>query len=629
MRGLSFLAVALLATVPAAQSVSIAQKDAATAPESASRTIRIEAIVTDKRGTPVADLRPADFAIVDNGVTQKVTDVQLRRRAPRPGSVGPVEPPSAVNSSDDEERAAREPGTRVIALYLDEFHVSAGASSDRVRDAVSRFITEQLRPNDLLVVLKPLDQLTNIRFTRDLDAARKIVESFSGRKDDYAPRTQFEEQYIGTSPVAVRIARAQIVMSGLRALASRMGEFDGGLAGIVLVTEGFSPDVPRSRDRRLADLQSLVRAASRSRALVYVLDPSPSPFTGSDAADSDAPESSAQVMSAFQSVARQTGGDTVSAGGDLVPGLQRVSSDLDTYYIVTFTSTAASDGRFHDVRITATRKDTQVRSRAGYWAPLPVDVRTTARLKLPPIVPMRAVRRSPLIDSWLGMTMETDGRRRIIFTWTPANIVSRPGRPVGRPDIVALKVTTLAGAVLFEGEVTPVRGSSTVTGQRTDAAVFDADTGRLQLDLTILQADGTKLDVGSQDFDVPELRPGRPVILPIQLFRAASAREFREISADLNAAPLPGREFRRTETLLMRVPTFDASGSKVTVSARLLNPVGSTLAELTPVPLDNPTALSQFDLSLARFAPGEYSIEIAAQSASGVVRELIRLRITG
>jgi VWFA-related protein len=625
----SFLTVALLVTVPAAQSMSSAQKDTVTAPEPTPRTIRIEAIVTDKHGKPIVDLRPAD-----NGVVQKVTDVQLKRRAPRPGTVGPVEIPSPVNSADDEERAAREPGTRVIALYLDEFHVSAGASSERVRDAVSRFITEQLRPNDLLIVLKPLDHLTTIRFTRDRDAARKIVESFSGRKDDYTPRTSFEEQYIGTSPQAVRAARAQIVMSGLRALALRMGELDGGLAGIVLITEGFSPDVPRSRDRRLADLQSLVRTASRSRALVYAIDPSLSPFTGADAADTDPPQSTEQsqsaerLMSTFQSVARQTGGDSVAAGGDLVPGLQRVSSDLDTYYVVSFTSAGASDGRFHDVHITSSRKETQVRSRAGYWAPLP-DVRTTSRLSFPPIVPMRAVRRSPLIDSWLGMTMETDGRRRMIFTWTPAARVSKPGRPVGRPDIVALKVTTLSGTVLFEGEVTPVRGSSTVTGQRTDAAVFDAGTGRLQLDLTILQADGTKLDVGSQDFDVPEYRAGRPVILPIQLFRAASAREFREISGDLNAAPLPGREFRRTETLLLRVPTFDASGSKVTVSARLLNPVGSTVAELTPLPIDNPAALSQFDLSLARFAPGEYSIEIAAESSSGVVRELIRLRITG
>ena len=39
--------------------------------------------------------------------------------------------------------------------------------------------------------------------------------------------------------------------------------------------------------------------------------------------------------------------------------------------------------------------------------------------------------------------------------------------------------------------------------------------------------------------------------------------------------------------------------------------------------------LTQFDLPLARFAPGEYSIEVAAQSDAGTARELIRFRITG
>jgi hypothetical protein len=53
------------------------------------------------------------------------------------------------------------------------------------------------------------------------------------------------------------------------------------------------------------------------------------------------------------------------------------------------------------------------------------------------------------------------------------------------------------------------------------------------------------------------------------------------------------------------------------------------LTELKAVPFDNSPMLSQFDLPLARFAPGEYSIEIAVHSASGTARELIRLRITG
>ena len=164
---------------------------------------------------------------------------------------------------------------------------------------------------------------------------------------------------------------------------------------------------------------------------------------------------------------------------------------------------------------------------------------------------------------------------------------------------------------------------------RPSSAVFQTTPGRLQFDLTILQADGTRLDVGAMDFDVPGVRGANPVILPPQVFRAQSAREFRDLIADVNAAPVPDREFRRTERLLLRVPTFEPGGNAVQVSAKLVNRVGTLVLVLAPMPEESGQKLTQFDLPLARFAPGEYLIEVAAQSDAGTARELIRFRITG
>jgi VWFA-related protein len=625
------LAAAVIVVLAAGHSATLAQKvsapsapavpEPAAGPASASRPVRVEAIVTDQQGQAIVNLRPGDFSILENGVAQKVESAVLTSKA------ASASVPTPVNSRDDEERAAREPGTRVIAVYLDEFHVAPRRNTERVREAVSRFIESELRPADLVVVLKPMDHLTEIRFTRDRDVVRKAVAAFEGRKEDYTPRTPFEEQYLGRSPAAVRAARAQIVMSGLRALAVRMGELDAGLAGVVLVSEGFSTDVPRSRERRLPDLQGLARAANRFRVLLYAFDPGTTLPVGPDPQDGAGEASAANLSTAFNTLARQTGGDAVAAGDDLFSGLQRVMRDLDTYYVLTYRSSAANDGRFRNLQVSASRRDAHVRTRAGYWAPLPSELRAT-RPSLPlPELSMRALRRSPLIDSWFGSTVEPDGRRRVIFTWTPA-AVSAPAKPTVRPELVAVKVSTLAGKVLFEGEVAPALVGS-VGARRADSAVFDAPPGRLQFDLTILRADGSKLDTGAQDFDVPELRSGPPVILPPQLFRAASAREFREISADANAAPIPGREFRRTERLLMRVPTYDPAGARVQVSAKLINRVGTVMTDLSPTTEARVGTLSQFDLPLARFAPGEYSLEVSAQSDSGIARQLIRLRITG
>ena len=597
----------------------------ATPSDPPARTVRVEAIVTDKQGIPISNLGPGDFTILDNGVAQKVDGAEWRSIAPP--AVGPVAPTDDITNEADEARAARDHGTRLIAIYLDEYHVSAGEATDRVRHAALRFIDEQVRPKDLLVVMKPLDHVTAIRFTRNRDEGRRAVSSFSGRRNDYTPRTQFEEQYLGRSPGTVRAARAQIVISGLRALANRMGDLNGGLGGIVLLSEGFNADVPRARERRLPDLQGLVRVATRFRVLLYAFDPGAVPAPPMDAASTDG-DAAADPSSVLQALARQTGGDALPAGQDLLTAFQRVSKDLDSYYVLTFTPTIANDGRFHSLQITTSRRDAQVRTRSGYWAPLQSEIRA-ARVELPSMLPTRELRRSPLIESWFGQTVEPDGRRRIIFTWTPAAArAPARGRPVSRPDVVALKVTTLSGAVLFEGEVAAARPGGT-SGVRPHSAVFQATPGRLQFDLTILQADGTKLDAGALDFDVPTVRGATPVILPPQVLSAASAREFRDISADAGAAPLPGREFRRTERLLLRVPTFEPGGHAVEVSAKLVNRVGAVLVNLTPMPEQSGQPLTQFDLPLASFAPGEYSIEVAARSDGGIARELIRFRITG
>jgi VWFA-related protein len=619
----SYLVAALIA-LAAAYPVVQAQKppdpaaDAASAstpsaPSSDSRTVRVEAIVTDKQGKPIVNLRSTDFAVLENGVAQKIESAVLMTKVVAPSTPAPIE------SAADAERAAREPGTRVIAIYLDEFHVRSGESTERVRYALSRFIEEQLRPTDLVVVMKPLDHVTDIKFTRDRDIARKAVAGFDGRKDDYTPRTPFEEQYVGRAPEAVRTARAQIVMSGLRALATRIGELDGGLAGVVLVTEGFSSEVPRSRERRLPDLQGIVRAASRFRVLLYAFDPGGAPASSAETTE---PERT------IQSLARQTGGGVVIAGDDLVTAFERVSRDLDTYYVLTYQSSQANDGRFHELQVTSPRRGALVRTRSGYWAPLPFELRAAARTSsTSTLLPMRAVRRSPLIEPWFGSTVEADGRRRVIFTWVPAP-ASPLVKQIVRPEVVALKVSTVSGKVLFEGEVASAHAGAVGT-QRPDSAVFEALPGRLQFDYSVLRADGSKLDTGAQDFDIPEMVKGPPVILPPQLFRAASAREFREISADAAAAPLPGRDFRRTDHLLVRVPTYDPAGGRVQVSVKLMNRVGTMLVELAPVDASQGVRLSQFDLSLARFAPGEYSLELAAQSESGTARQLIRFRITG
>ena len=177
--------------------------------------IRIDAVVTDAQGRPILDLRPSDFELLENGVAKPLDQVELH---PLPRAAGDVPP---IESEADEQRAAKEPDTRVFAFFLDEFHVSSGLSTDRVRHAMTEFVDEKLRPQDLAIVMKPLDSVNSIRLTRDRALLHGAIDGFTGRKGDYEPRTRFEELYIGRAPGAVAAARRQIVTAGLREITMR------------------------------------------------------------------------------------------------------------------------------------------------------------------------------------------------------------------------------------------------------------------------------------------------------------------------------------------------------------------------------------------------------------------------
>jgi VWFA-related protein len=584
----------------------------------------VDAVVLDAKGRPLLDLQPADFEIVENGVGQRLDAAELRASSRVAGvSISPPgsETPAAIESADDERRAARQPGTRLFALVLDEFHVSPGPGTDRVRDAARRFVDEQLRPNDLLVVIKPLDSLTDIRFTRDRTRARQAIDTFAGRQGDYTPRTEFEEKFIGRAPALVRSARIQIILSALRALTMKLGELEAGRSAVVLVSEGFAREVGRDRERRLPDIQGIVRAASRHNVAIYTFDPGSADVQpASPDAGTPAPDPSETML---RNLAAQTGGEAVLDPASLGAGLQRVARDMDAYYILTYTSSHPTDGRFYDIQIRTRRRDAQVRARSGYWAPLRRELRTESEDSARP---MRVLRRSPMIQTWLGLTVHPDGTQQVTFTWDPAQ--PRPGtRRQGSPSVVGLKVTTPAGALLYEGEIR-APGESVGTSVYPDAAVFAASPGRIQADLIIFAADGTQLDVAAHDIDVPDVSRTDPLILPPQVFDARSARDFRELSANADAAPVPTREFRRTGRLLLRVPVHSSSGAPITLKARLVNRWGQVMRELAPMQRAI-AGITQFDLPLGWLAPGDYVIEFNATTPAGSAKEVIRFKLTG
>ncbi len=570
--------VAVLVVLAVAAGGARAQPPAASPVADAPTTQTLNVVVQTNDGRLLNGLRASDFELTVDGKRQPIDTVTVRK-----------------------------PGPRVIALLLDEFHVGSGQTAV-VREAAHRFIEQQVRADDRIVVLKPLDSLPAIHLTSDRDRMHDAVNSFEGRKGNYEPRSVLEEQTIGRSPALAEASRAQVVLSGLRALASRLGT-QPGRAAIVLVSEGFTRDARLSNARALPSASIVERFANRFDVPVFAVDPAV-------AADDDPGEAT------LEQLASQTGG-FFERGGDLASAMQRASAELDAGYVLTFKMPQGSDGRYHEVSLQAVRKNATVRTRAGYIAPLPPTLRAALSRDTAEPLTTRLQHRSPYIDVWSGVTRFVEADGQVVVTWEPGRL---SGVVAARAARVSLVASQPNGTVLFKGELTPVRTAPLSGSNVTNRAAFSAPPGRVYLDMTIYGSRGEKLDIDARDLDVPAAGPTPQLLTPV-IVATRSALEFREAVANADAPPDPGRDFSRTTRLLIRVPL--SGGTDARVSARFLNRAGQTLRAMDAMP-GSASGVSQFDLPLAPYAPGDYVLLLTATTgAKSSVEQRVPLRVTG
>jgi VWFA-related protein len=573
--------------------------------------VRLDVVVTDARGRAVTNLKPTDFELLENGTARPLAGVELRTLPAAPGAASPIQ------TEVEEAGAARQPGTRVFGFYLDEFHVTAGPNADRVRTAIQQFVDESVRPQDLAFVMRPLDSLNSIRFTRDRAALHGAIDAFSGRKGDYTPRTRFEEVYIGTAPSTVAAARRQIVVSGLREMLMRLGELQADRAVIVFVSEGFSREsLPAFRSLRFPGIDGLPRASSRFDVPMYTF----SPAMPTD--DGPSPERD-RATEMLQWIADQTGGRTFSAGSEIA-GLARLKHDLETYYALTY-QPAAADGRFHPIEIRVRRSDVIVQARKGYWSPLASEWRTMVAnsiARFPSPMSSRPLRRSNIIDTWVGLLPGATGKARMVISWEPRV------KGMSAPEVVAVRAKTTTGTVLFDGRIGRVGSESTLP---PDSARFEVPIGRVEIDMSIYDVEGKVIDTDARDFDVPDLRAQKrgPVLMAPEVVRARTLRDFNSASANPDAAPSSVRTFARGDRLLIRVPAFDVSGAAVQVTARILNAWGQPMRDIDSLGATPRDGLAQFALPLSWLVPGQYQIELQATSPNGAVKERVSFTVSG
>ena len=559
----------------------------------AAHTVRIDTIAADARGTAISTLTPREFELREDGRLQTLDDAQFLSNSPR-----------------------------LVGIYLDEYHITAGANADRAREALTAIVNRELGPRDLLVVMKPLDSLYSIRLTEDRDEARRIIASLEGRNGDYTARTSYERGFMAGSDARIETERTQIAISALNALAEQMGSVNDLRKTLLVVTEGFEAPARRRGQEYLATIDSAIRSANRANVSIYPVDPRP--------ASTDTPNA------ALRSLASETNGRMVAnipgppGAGELASAIRAAVADADGYYMLTYRSKHIEDGKFHPVEVRVKRARVQVRARSGYWAPSANDrfaAELLARGSGPPVIRLEPPRRiSPLIQPWFGLALGSDGKTRVTFVWEPSMAV--PGDRARRATAARLELTVLGAGdtVVFQGPVLPTGpGMIEAAGSEPPRAVFDVAPGSLRLRMKIQDASRQEVDTDVRDISVRDLRGGIAIGTP-EFLRARNAREFRALDNASEAVPVSSRQFSRTERLLIRFPAYAPDGQQISIAARLLNRMGQPMRTLEVRPAGD--GEHEIDITLAGLASGDYQLELAATSSAGKTTEVLGFRVT-
>ena len=370
--------------------------------------VQVDAVVTDKNGKIIKDLRPDEVQIFEDGRPQKITNFSLvtteaptSQPAPSPldKTLAPL-PPVKLHPEDVR---------RTIALVIDDLGLSF-ESTYYTRRALKKFVDEQMQPGDLVAIIRTgggigaLQQFTADK--RQLYAAiERIRWSPSGRSGigAFAPLesklpnadqrqqandqkqqatddlNQFREDVFSVGTLGA----VGYVVRGMRELPGRKS--------ILLISDGFriySQDDPYRNYRTLLALRRLIDQANRAAVVIYTMNATGLQVLGFTAADATGGMGADEIekhlldrrTAAFESqdgltyLAKETGGLAIRNSNDLSGGIRRVIEDQKSYYLIGYrpdeSTFAAKDGRrtYHKLTLKVTRPGKfSVRMRNGFY----------------------------------------------------------------------------------------------------------------------------------------------------------------------------------------------------------------------------------------------------------------------
>lgn len=391
--------------------------------------VELRAVVTDKKGNPIGDLKKEDFEVLENGVRQEIGFFSLERVQSRPGATRAKDTAPPPGSAPAAAGTTAAPA-RTIILFVDTLHLST-FSFLRAKQQLKQFVDEQITDQDLVAVVTTSSSLGVLQqFMRDRKMLKYAIDKITRfAKSDSLFTPYIAARVLSNDTAALRAATQilvaeegpppppESVVTGrateilaeesntrratlltLRAVCDRMAEMPGQRM-IAFVSDGFTMlDQGGGSDN--LDLIAVTGRASRSGVVIYSFDAKglevPAEYQASVALTASAlssgdfsrylSDSKLDQQDTLRTLAYDTGGEAYVNKNLLTKWLQAMLDSNRVYYAIAYYPADDTDKKkFRNVTIRV--KDHPgyvVRAQKGYFAAeeKKTEVADTPRQKL-------------------------------------------------------------------------------------------------------------------------------------------------------------------------------------------------------------------------------------------------------
>jgi VWFA-related protein len=547
-------------TMPALCIFSLSQANSATPASSDADVVNVNEVTVDltarqKNRKPVADLKPEDIAITDNGSAVKISDLRLVTGGSEDHLVtllfDQLDPSAATNAHNVAKKILKLIPAKGFSFsvlnisgrlrLVQEFTPDRAAIEKAVISATS------VEPQEKEAGVESAEKQIIAIAQTGADPSGKIVTAQDHKAAEVMLATLRESQRI------VQEQRIRPSLAGLLALA-RMQRRIGGRKVVIYFSEGLQAD-PNNRDM----VKSIAEAANRSGVSVYVIDKNaldesvaegmmatvamggvaannaqnPAPTGPNAPHGAYGPGMISQINDQINRIENEgfnaskdplftlavnTGGAFNLSEDSLKKPIQELVEDSTVYYEASYIPPAPEyNGEFRSIAVKPLRRGLTVRSRAGYFA-VPPDSGTAVRPFEAPLMKVLAEAQLPAELKFRSRVLRLgdlpNGNENALVVEVPVSELETRDDVNGnlyslRVSIVAQIKSKTGTVVEHFSEDVPRHGaidakasvqSDSITMQRN----FTAGPGEYVMEVAIIDRVSGRTAAQRLDFEVPK-----------------------------------------------------------------------------------------------------------------------------